>query len=65
MNTTNAYAIRWQGLWWAGKKSTLGNADKFGSPQITDATLFTDDELAADIAKELGGQVKRIDLVTE
>ena len=65
LNTTTAYAIRWQGLWWSGKKSTLGNVDKFGSPLITDATFFTDDEMAADIAKELGGHVKRVDLVRE
>lgn len=65
MNTTTTYAIRWQGLWWAGSKATLGNVEKFGSPHITDATLFTDDELATDIAKELGGQVKRVDMVTE
>lgn len=65
MNTTQAYAIRWQGLWWSGKKSTLGKVDRFGSPMIQDATFMTDDELADDIAKELGGQVKRVDLVVE
>jgi len=65
VRTTTTYAIRWQNLWWSGHKTTLGDVDKLGSPFITDATLFTDDELANDIAKELGGQVKRVDLVTE
>lgn len=65
MNTTTAYAIRWQGLWWTGNKAMIGNVDRVGSPFVTDATLFTDDELANDIAKELGGQAKRIDMVTE
>lgn len=65
MNTTTAYAIRWQNLWWKGSKSMLGQVERTGSPFITDATFFTDPELAEDIAKELGGIVKRVDLVTE
>lgn len=65
MNATTCYAIRFQNLWWSGKKTINGGVDKYGSPFIHDATFFSDDEVAADVAKELGGQVKRVDLVTE
>lgn len=65
MNTTTAYGIRWKNLWWTGSKAMIGQLDEVGSPFITDATLLTDSELAEDIAKELGGIVKRVDLVTE
>jgi nitrous oxide reductase accessory protein NosL len=65
MNSTTVYAVRWQNLWWCGREFSEGNVDRLGSIMLKDARFFSDEELAEDVAKELGGQVKRVDLITE
>jgi hypothetical protein len=68
MNREIVYAVRWQNLWWCGSAFMVDNPEKteqLGSPFLKDATFFSDDVLAEDLAKQLGGQMKRVDLVTE
>lgn len=65
MNTTTVYAVRWQNLWWSGRDYAEGTVEKTGSPFVKDARFFSDPDLADDVAKELGGRVHRVDLVTE
>lgn len=65
MNSHIAYAVRYSGGWWSGSRYLVNNVENLGSPFISDATFFTDPMIAEDVAKELGGTVKRVDLVTE
>lgn len=65
MTSKTVYAIRWKNLWWSGKNFLLGKVDKCGSPNIEDANFLADENIASDVADEIGGQVKRVDLVTE
>lgn len=68
MSVTIVYAIRFENLWWCGRNFVFGHpekCDRYGSPFLKDATFFSDDILAEDIATQLGGKTKRVDLVTE
>jgi hypothetical protein len=65
MNSTTVYAVRWQNLWWSGREFAEGKVDRVGSPMLKDARFLSDMNLARDVAEEIGGQVKRVDLVVE
>lgn len=62
---TTAYGIRFSAGWWSGKAVEPGKAELQFSYDVLDATLTRDRAVAEDLARRMGGVVKRVELIVE